>query len=160
MLPGPRRLIATATLAALMALAIAMTPVLALSGGDLNIRAISPIGVARDGTITLRATYTCIQYSEPYNGFDIVFASITSPASPGNEYASFAPFTEVLCDGSDRRITLTVQAINGGLSGPANLQFGHQGFSPDGSIGAISVWVNVPITVVLAGPKSPNGAPN
>lgn len=158
MLLGPRRLIGTATLAALMAVAIAVTPVLALSGGDFNIRAVSPIGVARDGTITLRATYSCIQYSEPYNGFDVIFASITSPASPGNDYVSFAPFTNVLCDGGDRRMTLTLQAVNGGLSGPANLQFGHQGFSPDGSIGAISVWVNVPITVVIAGPKSPSGA--
>ena len=151
--PGPRRLVGIAMLAALMVGAVGATPVLALSGGDLTIRALSPIAVARDGTITLRATYNCIRYSEPYNGFDIVFASITSPTSPGSEYDSFAPFTIVLCDGTDRRITLTVQAVNGGLSGPANLQFGHQGFSSDGSIGAISVWVNVPITVVLAGPK-------
>jgi hypothetical protein len=42
-------------------------------------------------------------------------------------------------------------AVNGGRAGPANLQFGHEAVSPDGTIGFISVYVNIPITVVVAG---------
>lgn len=155
MLKGPRKVIAASTaLAALTLGGLSPAPALALTGGDLTISGLPRTVVARDGIITLRATYNCVQYGEPYNGSDILLASITSTAAPGQSYDSLGPATYVVCDGTNRRITLTLAAVNGELSGPANLQFGHEAFTLDGSTGAISVYVDVPITVMIAGPKS------
>jgi hypothetical protein len=152
MLHRSRRLLASGVIAAALAVTFAGTSVQALTGGDLTIGPLPKTVVAKGDEVTLRITYNCIQYSEPYNGSDWIFAVIFSPGIP-SDYRTDAWSYPILCDGTVRQITLTLRVNNGGLSGPANLQFGHEAFSPDGTIGAISVWVNFPITVLIAGPK-------
>jgi hypothetical protein len=143
-----RRLLATVTTAAVFAIAaFGAAPVAAVTGGDLTASAPTSV-VDRGGTISLRLKYNCIQYDEPYNGSDVIYAVITAS---GRGYAS--SFTNVVCDGMDRRVTLSLDAIYGRVSGPANLQIGHEGLTPDGLTATLGVWVNVPITVVIAGPK-------
>ena len=147
MLNRSRRFIGPAAVAAALAIgALGAAPVAAqTTSGALTVDVMSGAVVDKDGTITLRAKYACGQYDAPYDGTDLLIASITS--STGGYHANAA----VTCDGTTQHITLHLIAFNGGVSGSANLQFGHQGNSPDGTIGTIAGYVDIPIKVVSAG---------
>lgn len=139
-----RRILATIAAFAFMALA---APASASTPGDLSVSGLPRSVIDRGGSVTLRVKYACLQYSEPYTGSDIILANITSTAADGQGYGTFYPYTEILCDGRSHRVTLTLRAYNGGLSGPADLQFGHEALTPDGAFGIISVWLDAPIMV-------------
>ncbi len=71
------KLIAAATTLAVL-MAFGVTPVLAASPGDLSVRATPATVIDRDGTVTLKIRYSCTQYEAPYNGTDLLYASIVS----------------------------------------------------------------------------------
>jgi hypothetical protein len=148
MLKRSRSGLGTAAVAAALAIAaLGAGPAVALAGGgDLSVQAHVAL-VDKDGTITLRAKYVCSQYDAPYDGTDVLIASITSSAG------GYDTFTSVTCDGTKQHVTLTMAAFDGGTSGSAILQLGHEGISPDGTTGTISVFVDVPVKVVTTGPE-------
>jgi hypothetical protein len=158
MLHMSRRLIATATLAALTVGAFGATPVSASTyGGDTTFSALPQTVIAKGGEITLRLTYNCIQYNAPYNASDIIGAVIFEYGVSGSYATTYLNF--VVCDGTNRRLTLVLSAFDGGMSGPATLAIGHQGNAaftqPDGSTGISTEAGNASfrVMVVVAGPK-------
>lgn len=101
--------------------------------------------VAKDGVASVKVKYTCSPYEAPFDGSDVVIASITSATS------GFDGVANVVCDGSSQQLTLSLNAFNGGFEGSSSVLFGHQGMTADGSSGTISVFVDVPARVVMAG---------
>jgi len=144
-----RSVIGTSAIAAALAVAaLGVIPAVALAdSGDLTVQSIRGAVVDKDGTITLRAKVVCSQYDAPYDGTDWLIASITSSTG------GYDTFTQVTCDGTRQHVTLTLTAFDGGTSGSATIQLGHEGLSPDGTIGTISAFVEEPIKVVTAGPN-------
>ena len=145
----PRQLIGP-TLVALGIALLAAAPVGAkhlvpdLSPGSF-VADVSGAAVAKDGVVSLKVRYTCSPYDAPYDGSDLVIASITSSTSG---YDGVAP---VVCDGTDQQINLSLTAFNGGFEGSTTVQFAHQGMTADGSSGTVSVFVEIPAKVVMAG---------
>ncbi len=148
----PRRAIGSIALAVALAIAVVgAAPVAAkhnegvLGFGALSADVMNGAFVDKDGTITLKATYACSPYEAPFDGADLLIASITGSVG------GYDGFAFITCDGTDQRITMSLAAFDGGVSGPANLQFGHQGLSADLTTGTISVFVDVSTKVVSAG---------
>ena len=83
---------------------------------------------------------------------DAILLQSDAVTAAGAEPASFDALPiAITCDGQARLLKVSLVAVNGGLVGQANLRFGDEGLSPDGSIGAISVYVDEPVRVVAAG---------
>lgn len=149
MLQRPRQLIGPTLVAigiAVLAAApvAAKRPVAGLEPGAF-VADVSGTAVAKDGVASLKVKYTCSPYDAPYDGSDIVIASVTSSAS------GFDGFDTVVCDGSNQQITLSLNAFNGGFEGSTSVLFAHEGMTADGSSGTISVFVDAPVKVVMAG---------
>jgi hypothetical protein len=119
-------------------------PVADLSPGAL-IADVSGVAIDKGGEVTVKVRYTCSPYDAPYDGSDLVIASITAGASGYDGVAS------VTCNGNDQQLSMSLTAFNGGVEGTANLQFAHEGLTADGSSGTIGVSVDVPVKVVITG---------
>jgi hypothetical protein len=115
-------------------------PVPDLSPGSL-VAEVSGSAVAKDGVVSVKVKYRC----SPYDGSDVVIASITSSAS------GFDGVDNLICDGSSQQVTLSLTAFNGGFEGSTSVQLAHQGMTADGSSGTVGVFVDVPVKVVMAG---------
>jgi len=149
MLPRPRQLIGP-TLVAFAIVVLAAAPVAAghpvpdLSPGSL-VAEVSGSAVAKDGVVSVKVKYRCSPYDAPYDGSDVVIASITSSTS------GFDGVDNLICDGSSQQVTLSLTAFNGGFEGSTSVQLAHQGMTADGSSGTIGVFVDVPVKVVMTG---------
>ena len=136
-----------------VALALAIGPTSAAGvaaqgeDGALTVRAVPGAAVDKDGTVVLRAKYACHQYEAPFDGSDILVVSIT--ATNGG----YDTLTAATCDGTEQHLSVTLAAFDGGASGWASLQLGHEGVSSDGSVATISAFVETPIRIVTAGPR-------
>lgn len=152
MLTRSRRAVGSSALAVALAITVvAAAPVAAkhtdtvLGFGALSADVMNGAFVDKGGTITLKARYACSPYEAPFDGADLLIASITGSVG------GYDGFAFITCDGTEQRITMSLTAFEGGVSGPANLQFGHEGLSADGTTGTISVFVDVSTKVVSAG---------
>jgi hypothetical protein len=149
MLQRPRQLIGS-TLVALAVVGLAAAPVAAgrpvadLSPGSF-LADVSGAAVAKDGVLSLKVKYSCSPYEAPFDGSDLVIASVASGAS------GFDGIGAVVCDGSSQQMTLSLTAFNGGFEGPASVVFAHQGMTADGSSGTVGVFAELPTRVVVAG---------
>jgi hypothetical protein len=149
MLLRPRQLIGP-TLVALAVVVLAAAPVAAKHPiADLSPGAfmadVSGAAVAKDGVLSMKVKYTCSPYEAPFDGSDIVIASVSSGAS------GFDGIAAVVCDGSSQQVTLSLTAFNGGFEGPTSVVLAHQGMTADGSSGTVGVFAEVPGRVVMAG---------
>lgn len=149
MLQRPRQFIGP-TLVAFGIVVLAAAPVAArhtvpdLSPGSF-VADVSGAAVAKDGAVSVKVKYACSPYEAPFDGSDLVIASISSSAS------GFDGLDSVICDGTNQQVTLSLNAFNGGFEGSTSIQFAHQGMTADGSSGTIGVFAEVPVKVVMAG---------
>ena len=149
MLQRPRQLIGP-TIVAIGIAVLAAAPVAArhtvpdVSPGSFAAD-VSGTAVAKDGVLSVKVKYTCSPYEAPYDGSDIVIASVASSTS------GFQGIAPVTCDGSGQQITLSLDAVNGGFEGSANVQLAHQGMTADGSSGTVGIFAEAPVKVVMAG---------
>jgi hypothetical protein len=144
MLHSPRQLIGP-TLVALAIVVLAAAPVAAKHPvADFSPGAfVADVYGAthdRDGVLSLRVRYSCSPYEAPFDGSDLVIASITSGES------GYDGFEWVTCDGSSQQLTLSLLAFNGGVEGDTYVQFTHEGMEADGT-GTASVTTGVPVRV-------------
>lgn len=147
MLHSPRQLIGP-TLVALVIVGLAAAPVAAkhpvpdFSPGAFVADTYGPTH-DRDGSISVRVRYSCSPYEAPYDGSDLVIASISSGQS------GYDGFESVTCDGNSQELTMSLTAFNGGFEGDTYLNFTHQGMTADGSSGVASVTAGVPVRIKI-----------